>query len=59
VTSSLPGPLLSARGALVLLLAVLTGLAAARLTVLSSHSLPAAVLTGGAAAGGRWRCSTE
>lgn len=46
------GPLLSTRAALVFLLAVLSGLAAASLTVLSGGSLPTAVLAGGAATGG-------
>ncbi len=46
------GPLLTTRAALVLLLAVLSGLAAICLTILSGGSLPTAVLAGGAATGG-------
>ncbi|MEU1763300.1 hypothetical protein [Micromonospora sp. NPDC005652] len=45
-------PLLSVRAAVVLLLALLTGLAAGVLAHLSGHPPAAAVLVGGAAAGG-------
>lgn len=46
------GPLLGVRTALVILLAVLAGVAAGWLSFLASHSLPAATLAGGSAAGG-------
>ncbi len=52
MTSSPPGPLLGVRAALVILLAILVGLAAVGLTFLTGQSIPAAILTGGAAAGG-------
>lgn len=51
VTSPTPGPLLSARAALLMLLAVLVGLAAGALTFLGGRSAPSAVLAGGTAAG--------
>jgi len=47
-----PGPLLGVRSALVFLLAVLAGVAAALLAYPASHSLPAVTLVGGGAAGG-------
>lgn len=50
MTSPPPGPLLSVRAALVMLLAALVGLAAAGLAFLSTRSLPPATLTGGGAA---------
>lgn len=46
-----PPALLTPRAALVLLLAVLTGVAAGVLTYLARHSIPEALLTAGAAAG--------
>lgn len=46
------GPLLDVRAALVILLAVLVGVAAGWLSFLASRSLPAAALAGGSAAGG-------
>lgn len=45
-------PLLTVRATLVLLLAVLIGLAAGALTFATSGSLPSAALAGGAAAAG-------
>jgi len=47
-----PGPLLTVRAAVVLLLAFLTGLLAIGLATLAGNSLPAAILVGAAAAGG-------
>jgi hypothetical protein len=44
-----PGSLISTRTALILLLAVLVGLAAGALTFTVAHSIAAAVLAGGAA----------
>ncbi len=52
VTSPPPGPLLGVRAALIMLLAILAGLAAAGLTLLSTHSIPNAALTGGGTAAG-------
>lgn len=52
MTSSSPGPLLSLRAAVVLLLALLVGLSACVLAYLAGHSLPAALLAGGSATGG-------
>ena len=52
MTPSPPGPLLSVRAALVLLLSLLAGLCACGLAYLAGHSLPAALLMGGSAAGG-------
>lgn len=52
VTPSPPGPLLSVRAAVVLLLALLVGLCACGLAYRAGHSLPAAVLIGGSATGG-------
>jgi hypothetical protein len=51
VTSQPPGPLLSTRAALLMLLAVLAGLSAGALTFLSGRSVPSAVLAGCGAAG--------
>jgi hypothetical protein len=47
-----PGPLLSVRAAVVLLLAIVVGLLAGLLASLSGQPLPAAFLLGGGAAGG-------
>jgi len=47
-----PGPLLSVRAAVVLLIAAVVGLVAGALGFLATGSVPAAVLTGGGAAGG-------
>lgn len=47
-----PGPLLSVRAAVILLIAVVAGIVAGVLGYLATGSLPAAVLTGGGAAGG-------
>lgn len=47
-----PGPLLSVRAAVVLLLALVVGLCACGLAYLANHSLPADALVGGGAAGG-------
>jgi len=52
MTSSPPGPLLTVRAAVVLLLASIIGLIAGGLTYVGDHSLPGAVLVGGGAAGG-------
>ncbi len=52
MSPSPPGPLLSVRAAVVLLLALVVGLCACGLAYLANHSLPAAALVGGAAAGG-------
>jgi hypothetical protein len=53
MVKSTPGPLLTVRTALVLLLAILVGLATGGLVFFSDHhSLAHAVLSGGAAAGG-------
>jgi len=52
MTSSPSGPLLSLRATVVLLLALLVGLCACGLAYLAGHSLPAALLVGGSAAGG-------
>jgi hypothetical protein len=52
VTPSPPGPLLSVRAAVVLLLALVVGLCACGLAYLANHSLPADALVGGGAAGG-------
>ena len=47
-----PSPLLTVRAAVVLLLALVVGLLAGGLAYLADHSLPAAVLVAGGAAGG-------
>ncbi|MDG4794974.1 hypothetical protein [Micromonospora sp. WMMD1082] len=47
-----PGALLSMRATMVLLLAAFTGIIAGVLAILAGHSLPAATLVGGTAAGG-------
>lgn len=47
-----PGPLLTVRAALVLLIALVIGLIAGVLGYLSNHDVPAAALMGGGAAGG-------
>lgn len=52
MTPTPPGPLLSVRTAVVLLLAVLVGLCARRLAYLANHSLPADALVGGGATAG-------
>ena len=52
MTPSPPGPLLSVRTAVVLLLALVVGLCACGLAYLANHSLPADALVGGGAAGG-------
>ena len=52
MTPSPPGPLLSVRAAVVLLLALVVGLCACGLAYLANHSLPADALVGGGAAGG-------
>lgn len=52
MSSSPPGPLLSVRAAVVLLLALVVGLCACGLAYLANHSLPADALVGGGAAGG-------
>jgi hypothetical protein len=52
VTPSPPGPLLTVRAAVVLLLALLVGLSAFGLAYLAYHSLPGAVLIGGSGFGG-------
>jgi hypothetical protein len=52
MTTPPPGPLLSTRAALILLLAFVTGLLAAVLAHLTGDSLPAAALYGTGAAGG-------
>jgi hypothetical protein len=44
-----PDSLLSPRSALILLLAVLVGVAVGALTLAAAHAVPAAVLAGGAA----------
>jgi hypothetical protein len=48
---SSPGPLLTVRAAVVLLLACVVGLIAGGLTLWDGQSLPAALLVGGGAAG--------
>ena len=50
--STPPGPLLTVRAALVLLMAIVVGLVAGGLAYLADHDIPTAVLVGGAAAGG-------
>jgi hypothetical protein len=57
VTPSPPGPLLSVRAAVVLLLALVVGLCACGLAYLASHSLPAGTLAAAPAAE-RSCCST-
>jgi hypothetical protein len=52
VTPASPGPLLTVRAAVVLLLALVVGVLAGVLSFLAEHSVPAAVLWGGGAAGG-------
>ena len=53
MTPSPPGPLLSVRAAVVLLLlALVVGLCACGLAYLANHSLPADARVGGGAAGG-------
>jgi hypothetical protein len=47
-----PDPLLNLRAALLLLIALIVGLIAGSLSYLSTRDVPAAVLIGGAAAGG-------
>ena len=51
VSSNQPGPLLTVRAALILLLAILVGSAAACLTDLGGGTLSAATLAGGGTAG--------
>ncbi len=51
-TPTPPGPLLTVRAALVLLLGVLTGVAAGLLTFYGGSPWPAAVLLGASASGG-------
>ena len=51
MTSSPPGPLLSIRAALLMLLSVLAGLAAGALTFLGGRSVLSAVLAGCGSAG--------
>ena len=50
--SSSPGPLLTVRAAVVLLIALVVGLVAGTLGLLAYRDVPAAVLVGGGAAGG-------
>jgi hypothetical protein len=50
--NSPPGPLLTVRAALIFLIALAAGAAAATLTYLAGHSVPAAALAGGSTAGG-------
>jgi len=52
MTSSSPGPLLTVRAAVLLLLAFVIGVIAGVLSYLADHSVPSAVLWGGGAAGG-------
>lgn len=52
MTPSPPGPLLSVRAAVVLLLALLVGMCAFGLAYLANHSLPTDLLVGGTGAGG-------
>jgi hypothetical protein len=52
VTPASPGPLLTVRAAVVLLLALVVGVLAGVLSFLVDHSVPSAVLWGGGAAGG-------
>ncbi len=59
VTSPPPGPLLSVRAALVILLAALVSTATGGLTFLTSQSIPTAILAGGAAAGGALLCFNQ
>ena len=47
-----PGPLLTVRTAVVLLLALVVGLLAGALSYLSNRSVPVAALVGGGASGG-------
>jgi len=49
---STPGPLLTVRAALVLLLALVVGVLAGGLSYLTDHSVSGAALWGGGAAGG-------
>ncbi|OHV27825.1 MULTISPECIES: hypothetical protein [Pseudofrankia] len=49
---SQPGPLLTVRAALVMLLALVVGVLAGGLSYLADPSLPSAILVGGGAAGG-------
>jgi len=51
VTPSPPSPLLTVRAAVVLLLALMVGVLTGGLSYLADHSVPAAVLWGGGAAG--------
>jgi hypothetical protein len=46
-----PGPLLTVRAAVVLLMAMVAGLVAGALSYLATRSVPAAMLTAGGAAG--------
>lgn len=52
MTPSSPGPLLTVRAAVLLLLALVVGVLAGGLSYLADHSVPSAVLWGGGAAGG-------
>jgi hypothetical protein len=52
LTPSPPGPLLTVRAAVILLLALVVGVLAGGLSYLTDHSVPHAVLWGGGAAGG-------
>lgn len=52
MTPSPPGPLLTVRAAVVLLLALVVGVLAGGLAYLTDHSVPRAVLWGGSAAAG-------
>ncbi|MEU5549036.1 hypothetical protein ABZ738_04635 [Micromonospora sp. NPDC047793] len=50
--STPPGPLLTVRAAVVLLIALIIGVIASCLAYLADNSVPSAVLCGGGAAGG-------
>ncbi|GAA0811961.1 hypothetical protein [Spirilliplanes yamanashiensis] len=52
MTPTPPGPLLTVRAAVVLLITLILGVFAGCLAYLADHSVPAAVLWGGGAAGG-------
>jgi hypothetical protein len=52
VTTNPPGPLLTVRAAVVLLIALFIGVIAGALAYLVDHSVPSAVLWGGGATGG-------
>lgn len=52
MTPTPPGPLLTVRAAVILLLALVVGVLAGGLSYLTDHSVPQAVLGGGGAASG-------